>query len=159
MDDLINDVGSLTWWIGVVLVGLLINLFSAYLKPLLDGALSALSKQWRTRSQLAREADEKLIEYFRSSAAAREFQWRAEVRARFQALALLASGMLFLLFYVMIRVRVPSLEAIESDPVVYYSMKIVYFGSMIGIALGAQSHMRAARYRRNLRRAEHEDAA
>jgi hypothetical protein len=159
MDELINNVGSLTWWISVVLVGILINLVSAYLKSPLDRALSAVSEQWRARSALAREADEKVIAYLRSSMDARERHWRAEVRARFQALVFFVLGIMFLLFYVMIRVRVPSVEAIQSDPVVYYTMKTVYYGSIVGIILGAQSHMRASKHRRDLRRAEHEDAA
>ncbi len=157
MDDLINNVGSLTWWISVVLVGVLINLVSAYLKSLLDRVLSGLSEQWKMRSQLAREADEKLIECLRSSAAAREFQWKAEVRARLQTLVSLLLGTLFLLIYVMIRMQVPLLE-VHQSVVIYYIMAISYFGSMIGIVFGAQSHMRASMHQRNLRRAEREDA-
>lgn len=36
MDKLLENFTSFEWWLGVVLVGLLINLFSAYLKPVID---------------------------------------------------------------------------------------------------------------------------
>ena len=43
------DFFSIYWWVSVVLVGILINLGAAYLKPLLDGVLSFFSFKWRKR--------------------------------------------------------------------------------------------------------------
>jgi predicted histidine transporter YuiF (NhaC family) len=45
MTKLLSDLASLYWWVSVVLVGLLINLASAYLKPRLDSWLSQRSER------------------------------------------------------------------------------------------------------------------
>jgi hypothetical protein len=43
MDNFFKQVSDPTWWISVVVVGLLINLASDYLKPLLDRILGSFS--------------------------------------------------------------------------------------------------------------------
>src|SRR2546421_702947 len=55
MKDFFNNIGSIYWWLSVVAVGVLINLFSAYLKNRLDARLSKVSSWWRNRSE-ARKA-------------------------------------------------------------------------------------------------------
>ena len=55
MSDFINNLSSIYWWISVVIVGILINLLSAYLKVKLDSSLSRVSSWWRNKSE-ARKA-------------------------------------------------------------------------------------------------------
>jgi Co/Zn/Cd efflux system component len=55
--DFIQNLNSLSWWMTVVLVGIIINLVSAYLKSRLDHYLSGISLQWRKWSQ--RRQDER----------------------------------------------------------------------------------------------------
>ncbi|EGR0027702.1 MULTISPECIES: hypothetical protein [Vibrio harveyi group] len=52
-----TNLSSLDWWIGVVVVGLVINILSAYLKPALDSFLSNLSYKWVSRNK--RSADQR----------------------------------------------------------------------------------------------------
>lgn len=52
MKNFLNSLSSLYWWASVVLVGILINLFSAYLKSKLDARLSRMSSWWRKRSDI-----------------------------------------------------------------------------------------------------------
>jgi hypothetical protein len=56
MDAFIKDLGFLNWWIGVVIVGIIINLLSAYLKSPTDKILSGFSKWWATRTEKERKA-------------------------------------------------------------------------------------------------------
>ena len=55
------------WTISVVIVGILINLASAYLKNPLDRLVSKLSKKWRTRSEEKKAAWLKEVESLRGS--------------------------------------------------------------------------------------------
>src|SRR4030095_11385827 len=61
IDFMQPDFLSLSWWGSVVVVGLLINLASAYLKPLIDRTMGRYSEKWRIRAGKKREAKEKEI--------------------------------------------------------------------------------------------------
>jgi len=51
MTEVVNNLSSAGWWISVVIVGLLINLVSAYIKAPIDSLGSKLSSAWRSRSE------------------------------------------------------------------------------------------------------------
>ena len=51
MIDFINNLTSISWWIGVVIVGILLNIASMYLKSPIDQGLSLVSTKYRTRSK------------------------------------------------------------------------------------------------------------
>ena len=61
MTSLLDSVTSLSWWIGVVLVGLAINIAAAYLKPRLDGVMGSVSTRWaKANSKRQLERNERL---------------------------------------------------------------------------------------------------
>lgn len=39
MQDFLKDIQTISWWLEVIMIGLLVNLASDYLKPLLDSLL------------------------------------------------------------------------------------------------------------------------
>jgi hypothetical protein len=51
MIDFINNLTSISWWIGVVIVGILLNIASMYLKSPIDWLFSLISTKYRTRSK------------------------------------------------------------------------------------------------------------
>lgn len=53
MDELLNNLTSTYWWLSVVVVGLIINLVSSYLKPPLDAIGSKTFHAWKARSERA----------------------------------------------------------------------------------------------------------
>jgi flagellar biosynthesis protein FlhB len=55
MNEFTNNLTSFSWWLGVVVVGLLINLVSAYLKSPIDNLGSKFSTSWRNRTLRSRE--------------------------------------------------------------------------------------------------------
>jgi len=61
MDEFYKNLSSASWWLSVVIVGILINLASALLFRKLDSRLSAISLRWRTRSKARKEQTEKRI--------------------------------------------------------------------------------------------------
>ncbi len=62
MDALIEQLRSPTWWIGVVAVGILINLVSAYLRKWIDKLLARFSVLYRHRSAIVSKRREDEIE-------------------------------------------------------------------------------------------------
>jgi hypothetical protein len=76
MPDLLASVTSVSWWFSVVVVGILVNLVSAYMKPTLDQVRGRASKRWRDSNaaakakfeahvdQLCRDGDERLYARF-----------------------------------------------------------------------------------------------
>lgn len=61
MDELLNNLTSINWWVGVFVVGITINLVAAYSKPYLDGLLSRFSTRWATRTATKRQERESRI--------------------------------------------------------------------------------------------------
>jgi len=62
MTEFLAQLSSPSWWLGIVVVSLLVNLASAYIKSPLDGFLSHLSKKWDERSALARQQRDALVD-------------------------------------------------------------------------------------------------
>jgi hypothetical protein len=62
MKEFLNNLTSAGWWIGVVIVGILINLVSAYIKSKLDSRLADASTWWQKRSLAQKEKRQKEIE-------------------------------------------------------------------------------------------------
>src|SRR5262249_47665458 len=61
------DVTNINWWVGVVIVGLAINLVAARLSPLLDKALSRLSSSYRAYTLTKKQQHDKEIETISSN--------------------------------------------------------------------------------------------
>src|SRR5688500_15191394 len=59
------DFLSPTWWLSVVVMSVVLNLVSAYLKPGVDSLLGSLSSVWRARVQTNRTRREALIQQYR----------------------------------------------------------------------------------------------
>ena len=59
MTGFIQQITSLSWWLEVVVVGIAINLFSAFIRPRLDALAGMLSKQIRNKNKKMKDAWEK----------------------------------------------------------------------------------------------------
>jgi hypothetical protein len=67
MQEPIKQMLSLNWWIGVVVVGILINLAAAYLKPRIDSTLGSVSDRYRKKNEQRAKARAEQIEVLRSN--------------------------------------------------------------------------------------------
>jgi hypothetical protein len=90
---------SLEWWLGVVLVGLVLNIVSAYLKPIVDRALSKISRSWRDRSVAQRGKRAKVIAQLRANPHLQLLMLSAELRHRFRGVVYLLLAAIFFLGY------------------------------------------------------------
>jgi hypothetical protein len=61
MDEFLRDISSSRFWVSVVIVGILINLASAYLKTPSDKLLRLLSGSWRGFSEQRKARREELV--------------------------------------------------------------------------------------------------
>ena len=61
MADFINNLTSINWWIGVVIVGLVIHIAGTYLKSPIDRLVSSISTKYQTRSKAKKAEREKEI--------------------------------------------------------------------------------------------------
>ncbi|MDZ4057977.1 MAG: hypothetical protein U1D69_13655 [Polynucleobacter sp.] len=54
MDEISKSLLSPSWWISVVVVGVLVNLLSTYMKPPIDSLLARINSVWRNRTERAK---------------------------------------------------------------------------------------------------------
>jgi hypothetical protein len=59
MDELITELTGVRFWVAVVFAGLIINLASSYLRPLVDRSISSISDNYQNKSEakLAEETE------------------------------------------------------------------------------------------------------
>lgn len=62
MNEFFRQLQSPAWWVTVVIVGLGVNLISAYLKAPIDVVLSKTSSRWRVRSEVARGTERRWVD-------------------------------------------------------------------------------------------------
>lgn len=62
MSKSFEDMATLNWWLGVVVVGIIINLVSVPIGRLLSRLFSGMSEKWRNRSARRREVEENLLQ-------------------------------------------------------------------------------------------------
>lgn len=55
MQKFLTDISSIYWWIGVVLVGIVINLFSSYLKNKIDSFMGKISELYAIENERKKE--------------------------------------------------------------------------------------------------------
>jgi len=67
MEEFLKEATSLHWWIGVVIVGVLINIASAYIRRCLEYSLSTVSGYWRKKSEERVSRNSSKIELLKSN--------------------------------------------------------------------------------------------
>jgi hypothetical protein len=105
------DLSSPYWWVSVVIVGILINLASAYLKPKLDTRLSRASTWWRTRSEAQKSERLRKIEVLVGDANAQAVVGQEEIRLRLKAMFSKIDTLFFLAFAIFCNVVYPTSPA------------------------------------------------
>jgi len=66
MQELLKQISSLSWWIGVVLVGVLVNIASPFISRAIERRLSRFSDWQRRRSQSKQEKRQTLLNNLRA---------------------------------------------------------------------------------------------
>jgi hypothetical protein len=75
---------SLTWWIGVVLVGIVLSLAASYLRTWIDWGFSSVSRKWADRSERSRKEYEKHVTHLLEHPERHLYVIAEEMRSRFR---------------------------------------------------------------------------
>lgn len=82
MAEFVSNLASPSWWFGVVVVGVLINIASQLVQRHLDKQLSAVSTRWRLRSESKKAKRTQTIELLRANPTSRYLYALSELRLR-----------------------------------------------------------------------------
>jgi hypothetical protein len=83
LSKFLADLGTVHWWLSVVIVGIAVNLASAYMKPPVDGLLGKISARRREKYKLAFEEFQDEVCRLEENADLRVMAGFREMRLRF----------------------------------------------------------------------------
>jgi hypothetical protein len=154
MEEFSRSLNSLSWWIGVVVVGIILNLLSAYLKGPLDKLMSFFSSKWRDRNDESRRNSQLYISELIQSSEARAICWQREVRRRLQSLAMLIVSLIFLALSIYIQLRVSQFDPAGLSAIQKLMPRALYFLSLLITMLAASMQFTAIALAEQLRKAQ-----
>lgn len=91
-----TELSKPVWWVSVVIAGIIINLFSSYLKNQLDRTISDTSSWWRNRSTARKQSYDKSVQRIQMDPAARQAVTVREFRYRIQSVHLALAAVMVL---------------------------------------------------------------
>jgi len=97
MEELTQMLISPAWWFSVVVVGIIINLFSAYAKPSIDERLSKISTWWRNQTEQQKAERNAFIAMLSKSEHEQIMASSEDLRHRLRSLHFLLLGIFILL--------------------------------------------------------------
>ncbi len=103
MEELINELTSIRFWIAVVFVGIIINLVSSYIKPLVDRSIGAISETYQSRLEARRNDERILFNSLIESAELRSIYRQQAIFERTRSVWFACLGMGFLITAVLIQ--------------------------------------------------------
>lgn len=93
MRTLVENLTSLSWWVTVVIVGLLVNIAAAYVKPRLDRFLGNISGSRRARNDAKMAERGRMVTRLRSSHHEQVLTFLTELRWMSRAIIFLLLGL------------------------------------------------------------------
>jgi hypothetical protein len=128
MSEFIKALTSPAWWISVVVVGILINLASAYVKHFLDKRLAKGSTWWRNRTEKQVAERRTLIETLKSSEHEQLLASLDDIRYRSRALYMMLFGVFMMALYQWIH---PDVPFVTVQIVILFTASVHFFASFL----------------------------
>src|SRR5437879_5677234 len=140
---------TLYWWLSVVVVGIIINLASAYLKSPLDTFLSSFSARWKARVERNKAAHNALVENHLADPVLILLTGTEQTQLFLQSiLFLMVSALLFL---IVLYTQVIGEKTMDADG----GLRIVMRSSSVLLVFAAMvSHLRSDKKRMFLKQVE-----
>jgi uncharacterized membrane protein (UPF0182 family) len=98
MPEYLSFLGSISWWISAVVVGILINIVAYYLIRIFDKQLSSISKRWKIRSDAQKAKTLEELENLINNPSEQNFYAHAETRHRLMAIYYMVYSLFMLIF-------------------------------------------------------------
>ena len=102
MNDIITELSKPLWWFSVVIAGIIINLFSSYLRDFLDKSFSCSLAWWHKRSSSRMLAWKIRVENIRNNAHTKDMEFANELRHRLGAIQIFLLALSILLLPVLL---------------------------------------------------------
>lgn len=159
MEEIVRNLSSLSWWFGVVIVGIVLNIASAYLKSPIDKGISQLSRKWQERSERSLRARQAKIAELRSSQQAQSLLIAEEMRNRLRHLSMVIFSLLFLVLHIYILSSEKS-NAADVWPLGswWIAKQITYVSSLAMMFFAMQCHWTAMTIKSLLEQANKNDS-
>ena len=94
MDKFIDEISSTYWWIGVVVVGIVINIASSYIRKIMESRLSNISIYWKGKKKERVEKIAKKVDILRNNSELRGIYALRESRYRIRSIGFTIFGIL-----------------------------------------------------------------
>lgn len=98
MDKFIEEISSVYWWIGVVFVGIVINIASSYIKRGMESNLAAVSEFWKRKKKKRAELKAKKLEILKNNPDLRLIYALTESRYRIRSIGYIIFAITFMGF-------------------------------------------------------------
>lgn len=145
MKEILQSLTSPTWWFSVVLVGVIINMVSAYLKPTTDAIWARYSSIRRSKQEEGQKKRKEYIEYLRSNPQEQLFCAFREMRHRYRAQLMLVQATFMFIVPV---TALQHLSATEKELVEGFI--IGFFASSAIVMLAVTRHVGRAAFLRDV---------
>lgn len=137
MDKFLQDISSSYWWLGVVLVGVVINILSSYLRRLMENNFSKFSQFWQTRRQSRIDDFNRRVDLLKKDADLKFVYALRESRYRIRAIGFLIFGLIFFDLGFLLEGRAPL--GIQTLPMI---------AALITLMLGLDDHLDAMKVKK-----------
>ncbi|QBZ98492.1 hypothetical protein [Flavobacterium sangjuense] len=98
MDDFLKEMTTVKWWISVALVGILLNVFSSYLKKGIDNFFGKISNRVRQRNAKKEKERSELMEFLKANPSERYMIGIEELRCRIRSVSFLLFSFMMCFF-------------------------------------------------------------
>ncbi|WP_396194084.1 hypothetical protein [Flavobacterium sp.] len=98
MDDFFKEMTTLKWWISVALVGVILNIFSSYLKKIIDNFFGKISNRVKQRNLKRDHERNELIKYLKSNPNERYVLGLEELRCRIRSVTFILLSFMMTFF-------------------------------------------------------------
>lgn len=119
MGQFLNDLSSPYWWLSVVLVGIIINIVTEYLKPLIDKIWVAWSQRRRRKAQEEEAKSQKLRELLEEDSRRQEIWVGRMIDEQIRSNRYLVMALLLLV--------ASGLESFTPGPSIFYTLILPIF--------------------------------
>jgi hypothetical protein len=96
MDKFIKEISSPYWWIGVVIIGIAINIASSYLKNIIEFILSRISNNWKLKQKERTIKTARIIDILKNKSELKVIYALRELRYRIRSISFLILWFSFL---------------------------------------------------------------
>jgi hypothetical protein len=143
MNDFLNNISSIYWWISVVVVGIAINLVSHYLLKRLDAQFSKSSIWWKKISDKQKQERLQKIEGLRNDPQEVILESFSELRYRLMTIMFSVFSVIFFSFTILIEVSKNSFFT-ENQSLIRILQLFLMAMAILAISTGAASFQAAA---------------